>query len=188
MHPRRWTTLALAGLFTGALVAPALAQSVEIKPAAKPKRDKYVITAEEIAEHAEVKDGYDVVRLLRNQWLRPSRTSGSALGSMAGPEGRQPVSGCGRNSVDPACSENGRVAPKESGTAYADSDGRGGAQLVPVVYVDEIKRNGVDDLRALRPAEIFEMRFLTGTQASGRYGSGHENGAILVKTVHFAKP
>jgi hypothetical protein len=185
MHPRRWTTLALAGLFTGALVAPALAQNVEIKPAAKLKRDKYVITAEEIAEHAEVKDGYDVVRLLRNQWLRPARTSGSALSSFASPASRPATEqGCSRNSTDPSCTGD-RPAPRESGSAYADSDGSGAAQFLPVLYIDEIKRTGVDDLRALRPADIFEMRFLTGTQASGRYGSGHENGAIVVKTVSF---
>ena len=189
MHPRRWTTLALAGLFTGALVAPALAQNVEIKPAPKPKRDKYVITAEEIAERPELKDGYDVVRLLRNQWLKPSRTSGSALGSFAAPAPSGPAGGargCGRNSTDPTCQEtSGRPTPRESGTAYADSDGSGGAPFLPVLYIDDIKRTGIDDLRALRPADIFEMRFLTGTQASGRYGSGHENGAIVVKTVNF---
>ena len=189
MHPLRWAPLALAGLFAAAVVAPARAQDVDIKPTAKLKKDKYVITAEEIAQHAELKDGYDVVRLLRNQWLRPSRTSGSALGSFDAPAPSRPsVRGCGRNSTDPACSETSeRPTPKESGSAYADSDGGSAAQLLPVIYVDEIKRTGIDDLRALRPADVFEMRFLTGTQAVGRYGSGHENGAILVKTVRFGK-
>jgi hypothetical protein len=189
MQSSRWAALAVAGVFALAIALPARAQDVEVKPTAKIKKDKYVITAEEIAGHAELKDGYDVIRLLRNQWLRPTRTSGSAMGAMAPPSPRvqQPAMGCGRNSTDPACTEAPAGTPRESGTAYADADGASSAQFLPVIYIDEIKREGINDLRALRPAEIFEMRFLTGNQASGRYGSGHENGAIVVKTVRFGK-
>lgn len=190
MRITRFPVLALVGLFAAALVAPVRAQQVELKPTAKVKHDKYVITADEIAEHAELKDGYDVVRLLRNQWLRPSRGSGGALGSFASPAPiRQPAAGCGANSTDPACSTAGAPSPSERGSPYADSDGGGATagQFLPVIYIDEIKRDGVNDLRALRPAEIFEIRFLTGNQALGRYGAGHENGAILVKTVRFGK-
>ena len=183
MRTLRWTALALVGVLAASVVVPARAQNVEIKPTAKVKHDKYVITAEEISAHPEVKDGYDVVRLLRNQWLRPTRTSGNSIGSMASPAtSRTGPAGCGRNSTDPACAASGPPSPSESGSPYADSDGSGAAQLLPVVYIDDIKRQGVDDLKSLRPAEIVEMRLLTGTQASGRYGSGHENGAILVKT------
>ncbi|SRR5258706_10313935 len=184
MRTLRWTALACIGMLAAAVTVPAHAQNVEIKPTAKAKHDKYVITAEEIAEHAEVKDGYDVVRLLRNQWLRPTRTSGNAMGSFASPTTSRPgPAGCSRNSTDPACAASGPPSPSESGTAYADADGSGAAQLLPVVYIDDIKRQGVDDLKSLRPSDIAEMRLLTGTQASGRYGAGHENGAILVKTV-----
>jgi hypothetical protein len=190
----RLSALSLASVFAAALVAPAGAQSVELKPTAKIKRDKYVITAEEIAEHPELTDGYDAVRLLRNQWLRPSRTSGSALSSFGSGGDRPPPGGCRPNSTDAYCTKSageggGRAMPSERGTPYADTDGGGAtaAQFLPVLYIDDIKREGVNDLRALRPADIFEMRFLTGNQASGRYGSGHENGAILVKTVRFGK-
>jgi hypothetical protein len=190
MRLLRWSPLALAGVLAAVLVAPVRAQQVELKPTAKVKHDKYLITADEIAERAELKDGYDVVRLLRNQWLRPSRTSGGALGGFATPApSRQPAAGCGRNSTDPACSTPGAPTPSERGSPYADADGGGAtaAQFLPVIYIDEIKREGVNDLRALRPADILEMRLLTGNQASGRYGAGHENGAILVKTVRFGK-
>jgi hypothetical protein len=189
MRTLRWTALALAGVLASVIVAPVRAQNVEIKPTSKPKRDKYVITAEEIAEHPELRDGYDVVRLLRNQWLRPTRTSGNALTSFANPASpAAPAAGCRPNSSDPACSTtSGAPVPRESGTAYADADGSSAAALLPVVYIDEIKRDGVNDLKALRPGDIVEIRFLTGTQASGRYGSGHENGAILVKTMRFGQ-
>jgi len=195
MRIARWPVLALAGVFAAVLVAPVRAQEVELKPKAKVKHDKYVITADEIAEHPELKDGFDVVRLLRNQWLRPTRGSGGALGSFASP-GQSKVTkrDCGRQATDPDCSassspSSGGPVPTERGTPYADTDGGGttASQFLPVIYIDEIKREGVNDLRSLRPADIFEMRLLTGNQASGRYGSGHENGAILVKTVRFGK-
>src|SRR5262245_11475229 len=123
MTTPRWTALALAGALAVAVTATARAQKVDIKPTAKVKDDKYVITAEEIAEHAEVKDGYDIVRLLRNQWLRPTRTSGNSIGSMSAPATSRPgPAGCGRNSTDPACATPGPPSPTESGSAYADAD------------------------------------------------------------------
>ena len=197
MSVARWPALVLAGVFAAVLVAPVRAQEVELKPKAKIKHDKYVITAEEIAERTDLKDGYDVIRLLRSQWLRPSRGSGAAMGSMAQRMQDKPIKqDCGRQSTDPECvaaasggGSSGAPVPTERGTPYADADGGGASamQFLPVIYIDEIKREGVADLRALRPADIFEMRFLTGNQAAGRYGSGHENGAILVKTVRFGR-
>jgi hypothetical protein len=51
-----------------------------------------------------------------------------------------------------------------------------------VLYIDEIKQqDGLDQLKNLRASEVLEMRYMTGNEASGRYGAGHENGAILVK-------
>ena len=80
MRMLRLTSLVLAGVVAAVLVAPApvRAQQVDIKPPAKVKRDKYVITQDEIAEHPDLKDGYDVVKSLRNQWLRVTRGSGSS--------------------------------------------------------------------------------------------------------------
>ncbi len=185
MQIARLPVLALAGLLAAVLVAPVQAQGVELKPTAKVKHDKYLITADEIAEHREVKDGYDVVRLLRNQWLRLSFARSTSS--------RPTKPNCDRVSTDPACvagsGSSGAPMPSERGSPYADSDGGGAtaAQFLPVVYIDEIKREGVNDLRSLRPADIFEMRFLTGNQAVGRYGSGYENGAIMVKTVGFGR-
>ncbi|HTL04161.1 MAG TPA: hypothetical protein VL241_00320 [Gemmatimonadales bacterium] len=197
MTVARWPALLVAGLFAAVLVAPLRAQEVELKPKAKIKHDKYVITAEEIAERSDLKDGFDVIRLLRNQWLRPTRATGGAIGSMTQRLQDKPVKqDCGRNSTDPECvaaasggGSSGAAVPTERGSPYADADGGGAsaAAFLPVIYIDEIKREGVADLRALRPADVFEMRFLTGNQAVGRYGSGHENGAILVKTVRFGR-
>jgi hypothetical protein len=193
MRMLRLTALAFAGVIAAALVAPApvSAQQVDIKPPAKVKRDKYVITAAEIAEHPDLKDGYDVVKSLRNQWLRVTRGSGSAL---AGADAGTPEKlGMGCKKTDPGCTPGGSGSspvPHESGTPYAESSGtmNQAGKAGPVLYINEIKQEAIDQLRTLRPTDIFEARYMTGNEATGRYGAGHESGAILVKTVQFGKP
>ena len=56
------------------------------------------------------------------------------------------------------------------------------------MYIDEIKQEKLDELKNIRPADIAEIHYLTGNLAVGRYGAGHEQGAIMVKTVMFNKP
>ena len=191
MRIRGWTSLALVGVVAAVWAVPASAQQVEIKPKEKVKHDKYVITAEEIAERPDLRDGYDVVKQLRSQWLRVTRSSGSALSSST-PDAtsRPPAGGCRVGSTDPYCveaaggsSSSGKPVPTERGSPYAESgaSGSGGSQAVPVAYVDDVKQDRIDDLKTIRPADIQEIRFMTGTEASGRYGAGHENGAILLK-------
>jgi hypothetical protein len=193
MRMLRLTALVFAGVVAAVLVTPApvRAQQVDIKPPAKVKRDKYVITADEIAEHPDLKDGYDVVKSLRNQWLRVTRGSGSALAG-ADPSVQTSLGkGCIKDPT--GCTANqpagSSPVPHESGTPYAESGGTLNAisKAGPVLYIDEIKQQGIDQLRTLRPADIFEARYMTGNEATGRYGAGHENGAILVKTVRFGK-
>ena len=186
-----WTSLALVGVVAAVSAVPARAQQVDIKPKEKVKHDKYVITAEEIAERPELKDGYDVVKQLRNQWLRVTRSSGTAL-SASNPDAvsRPPAGGCRKGSTDPYCveaatgtSSGGSPVPTERGSPYAESGAGGGGilQTGPVLYVDDVKSDRLDDLKTIRPSEIQEIRFMTGTEASGRYGAGHENGAILLR-------
>ena len=207
MRMIRFTSLALAGVVAAVLVAPApvAAQGgdnpkVEIKPTNKAKRDKYVITADELAEHPDLTTGYEAVKVLRNQWLRITRASGGALGSSTTRAGdRPPPGGCRIGSTDPYCASkppdqggtggSSGPVPTERGSPYAESgastDSPG--QAAPVLYLDEVKQENLDQLKNLHSTEIFEMRFLTGNQAVGRYGAGHENGAIMVKTMKFGK-
>jgi hypothetical protein len=193
----RLTALAFAGVIAAALVAPVpvSAQQVDIKPPAKVKRDKYVITAEEIAEHPDLRDGYDVVKSLRNQWLRVTRGSGTAGSASEMPGAHKSATRC--KDSDPGCSpgnqsspSGGTPVPHESGSPYAESGGtlNSISKAGPVLYINEVRQEGIDQLRTLRPSEIFEARYMTGNEASGRYGAGHESGAILVKTVQFGKP
>ena len=180
-----WSSLALVGVVAAVCAAPVRAQQVEIKPKEKVKRDKYVITQEEIAEHPDLRDGYDVVKVLRNQWLRVTRGSGGALGaSDPTPSPTKVPTGCAKDpSACPAATPGASPVHRERGSPYAESGASGGgiSQAGPVLYIDDIKEDRLDELRTIRPFEIQEMRYMTGTEASGRYGQGHESGAILVK-------
>jgi hypothetical protein len=53
---------------------------------------------------------------------------------------------------------------------------------VPVVYVDGLRRGGLEVLRTLRTQELQEIRFVSSTDATTRYGMEHAAGAIEVKT------
>jgi hypothetical protein len=50
------------------------------------------------------------------------------------------------------------------------------------VYVDGTLRGSVYVLRELISQGVIEIRYLNGPDATIRYGTGHENGAIVVKT------
>jgi hypothetical protein len=56
--------------------------------------------------------------------------------------------------------------------------------LLAVVYIDGVKRGGPDTLRGLRPVEVEEIRFMSGTDATTRYGTDHGGGVIEVKSRH----
>lgn len=57
-----------------------------------------------------------------------------------------------------------------------------GASMEPVVYVDNIRRGGVSTLNELFVSQVSEIRYLSSSEATTRYGTGHFGGAILVKT------
>jgi len=48
------------------------------------------------------------------------------------------------------------------------------------VYLNGMRLGGPDALRDILRTGVLEMRFLRGTDATQRFGTGHENGAILV--------
>jgi hypothetical protein len=48
------------------------------------------------------------------------------------------------------------------------------------VYVNGVRMGGPDALRDIPRTGVVEMRFLRGTDATQRFGTGHESGAILV--------
>jgi type IV pilus biogenesis protein CpaD/CtpE len=48
------------------------------------------------------------------------------------------------------------------------------------VYVDNQRFGGVDNLQSMQASEIHEIRYLSGVDATNRFGTGHSLGAILI--------
>jgi hypothetical protein len=51
-----------------------------------------------------------------------------------------------------------------------------------MVYVNGIRAGGLEALRALRVADVQEVRYLGPSDATTRYGTGHSGGAIEIRT------
>ena len=56
----------------------------------------------------------------------------------------------------------------------------GGGLELPKVMVEESPYGEVDDLRSMNVSDIDEMRFLGAAEATTRFGTGYDAGAILV--------
>lgn len=147
-----------AMLTIGALLAPVGLQ------AQKPKRDRDVITREELLD-AEPKspDLYQAVKRLRPNFLTvlnrgPTRTGVRAASPSTG--GRP-------------CDA---VLERDCGGASGQSD-----IPLPVVYVDGMKTGDPEVLKGIATKNVEEVRYLTATKAEMDYGLGHEGGVILVK-------
>ena len=62
-------------------------------------------------------------------------------------------------------------------------------QPVPVaVYVDGVYRGGTDVLTQIQANAVAEIRWLSGTEATTRFGTNHESGAILVTHGGLRRP
>jgi hypothetical protein len=203
MQKRRWTALAVAGALAAVLVAPAGAQSVDVKPIQKVKRDKYVLTAEEIAERPDITNAYDAVKLLRSQFLKATRAKGGITGNYAGGGYRPDVigkPGTGMSDPPPTSTSTGGGSgePKPGGglspggssgdksSEYGSASG-GNYAISAVLYLDDVKQTEVEEMKNVPAATVVEIRYMTGNQAAGRYGAGHEGGAILLKTNRLGK-
>lgn len=55
-----------------------------------------------------------------------------------------------------------------------------GAQVA--VYLDGVRMGGISALRQVRVHNIATMEFMTPSDATTRYGTGHAGGAILIRT------
>lgn len=52
----------------------------------------------------------------------------------------------------------------------------------PIVYLDNMKLGGIDELRRIRSADILRIHYLSASDATMRFGTGHAGGALLVTT------
>lgn len=53
---------------------------------------------------------------------------------------------------------------------------------LPVLYVDGSRRSSVQDLQSMRLNDIEQMEFMSASDATTRYGTGHSGGAIMVSS------
>ena len=58
----------------------------------------------------------------------------------------------------------------------------GSDQAGPVVYLDGVRVGTVAELRRLRADVIAEMEYMSPSDATNRFGTNHDTGAILVTT------
>ena len=52
-----------------------------------------------------------------------------------------------------------------------------------IVYVNEVRQGGLGVLRDINPQHVAAVRFMSGPEAEGRWGPGHQSGAILVTLI-----
>ena len=144
-------SLVLASLALATVVASGEAQQKKVK------RDKKLITAEEVSEAA-VNNAYEAVQKLRSDWLR---------------QGQRQMTVYGR-------SERGGESPRagrETGSLGDASESRG---IKLAVFVDGTELGGVEELQRIQSNRIEEMRFLSGSDAQQQYGSRYGAGVIQV--------
>jgi hypothetical protein len=56
-----------------------------------------------------------------------------------------------------------------------------GTSQVLVVYLDAAKLGAIDTMKEIRMSELQEIRYLSPSEATLRYGTGHESGVILLR-------
>ncbi len=67
-------------------------------------------------------------------------------------------------------------------TRVRPSVAAGNQSPYPVVHLDGVPLPNIQDLEQIRADDVVEMRYMSGPDASTRWGTGYANGAILVDT------
>ncbi|MGH7517453.1 MAG: hypothetical protein ACREOC_08285 [Gemmatimonadales bacterium] len=139
------------GLAMFALVAFTVSGEAQSK---KVKKDRKVVTAEEVSE-ANVNTAYEAVQKLRSDWLR----QGQRQMTVYGRTGR-----AGETSVQDAAGTLNESSPVKL-----------------AVFVDGTELGGPEELHRIPSNRIEEMRFLSGSDAQQQYGSRYGGGLIQIK-------
>jgi hypothetical protein len=155
----------VVALFVGASIAAcagptsaAKSEQTAAQPASSSSR--YILVQADL-EKAKAENAYDAITKLRPEFLRGHNENTSFV--------QQSIKG---GSKDPGA---GSSAP---------SSAVGGATLTSaaavMVYKDNVRLSGVDDLRQIQLSTIREIRYLQGPEAVIRFGTNNSAGAILV--------
>ena len=121
---------------------------------------RYILVQADL-EKAKAENAYDAINKLRPEFLR------------------------GRNENTSFVQQSIKGGSKDPGAASsAPSSAVGGATLTSaatvMVYKDNVRLSGVDDLRQIQLSTIREIRYLPGPEAVIRFGTNNSAGAILV--------
>ena len=157
MRPSTRASLALGFAISLAGATPLRAQdSVKVE---RPTSD--LITREQI-EGVKSSSLLDVVEALHSNWLRQRMlTPGDRASTRMDTTGKPQYTAENNGS--------GRSMPGENG----------GIQ----VYFDGTRMGGVDQLKNIRPADVYSVRRINGVDAQARFGIGHSGGVLYVSSV-----
>jgi len=153
------------------------------------KRDRRVITAEEI-EQAQEMNAFDVVQKLRPEFLRRL----SDVSTLRGAGGRAIGGGGTATGAGGTATGAGGTATGAGGQTYGGAGGSGAmgqpypgthepdARPTGGVFVDGTEMGGgIDELRQIPASTVEEIRYISPSDVDMRYGSRFPNGVIAVK-------
>jgi hypothetical protein len=60
---------------------------------------------------------------------------------------------------------------------------RNSSSSYPIVYLNDVRHGNVNSLRDILAVDIEEIRYISGADATTRWGTGHGSGVILVRTM-----
>ena len=107
----------------------------------------------------------------------------AGCGSAGGSGGAERVPGATSNRIVRAeLSELGQLSGLEAVQRLRPRWLRARGGGTPVLYVDGARRGTTRDLDAISSTEIEQMEYMSSADASNRFGTGHQGGAVLVST------
>ncbi len=75
-----------------------------------------------------------------------------------------------------------RARSDNSDNTSSSGYGAGSARPEPSLFIDETRYERLDDLRNIPVADLTEVRLLSESETSVRFGPGHPYGALMVTT------
>jgi hypothetical protein len=159
---RRSPLLALAAVLVIVTLPARNARAQDSTAAPKEKPTADYITREQLVDQ-KFSNLYELIESTHNNWLReriPSPGDRSTSGNRADTTGRAQYTN-----------------DYNAGKSQAGSNG--GIQ----VYIDGTRAGGLDQLKSVRPSELWSVRRINGIDAQGRFGIGHGAGVIYVLTL-----
>ena len=157
MRPSTRAAIALG--FTIALAAATPLRAQDTLKVERPTSE--LITREQI-EGVKSSNLLEVIEALHSNWLRQRMLTPGDRASV-----RQDTTGKAQYTSDN--NGSGRSMPGENG----------GIQ----VYFDGTRMGGVDQLKNIRPSDVYSIRRINGVDAQARFGIGHTGGVLYVSSI-----